>query len=279
MRRHAVIFLAHPDDESFSMGGTIAKLREQGYIVSLVCATRGEEGSRSDRASPHDQSNVGATREIELANAAQVLGIKEVMFLGYRDSGMTLNVAHHKGVFVSATVGEAADLFIQFVAGIRPTLVITHDKFGGYGHPDHIQCYLVVLETYRRLYGLDLKSNTPPTHSDPNIPWLYCLTISKQRVRMFSTILRLFGKDPAHYGANRDIDLDTIASWEMPITTKINVRKQTGKKVRAMEMHISQAGRLQKGLVGRMVAWLDGYECFARIYPPIVDNQIEHSFP
>ena len=78
---------AHPDDESFGTGGTLAKYASQGAQITLICATRGEAGEISDPslATPETLARV---REEELRSACRVLGISEPLFLGYRDSGM-----------------------------------------------------------------------------------------------------------------------------------------------------------------------------------------------
>ena len=79
--------LAHPDDESFGMGGTLALYAQKGWDVYLVCATRGEVGT----VDPHHLegfSSIAELREGELRCAAQHLGLKDVFFLDYHDSGM-----------------------------------------------------------------------------------------------------------------------------------------------------------------------------------------------
>ncbi len=79
--------LAHPDDESFGMGGTLAYYARQGVQVYLVCATRGEVGD----VDPHYLEgfhSIAERRESELRCAAGILGLAGVTFLDYRDSGM-----------------------------------------------------------------------------------------------------------------------------------------------------------------------------------------------
>ena len=78
---------AHPDDESFGTGGTLAKYATNGTRVVLACATRGEVGEIGDPALARREI-LGAAREAELRCAARRLGVHEIRFLGYRDSGM-----------------------------------------------------------------------------------------------------------------------------------------------------------------------------------------------
>ena len=91
-RRLLAIF-AHPDDETFGPGGTLALYARRGDEIHLICATRGEVGE-----APPDLkgfASVGAMREDELRRAASVLGLKAVRFLGYRDSGMPGSPDNH----------------------------------------------------------------------------------------------------------------------------------------------------------------------------------------
>ena len=85
--RRLLAVVAHPDDETFGCGGTLAKYSGDGVQVSLVCATRGEAGeiSHPDLAT---KSDLGAVREGELRAASSILGIHDLTVLDYRDSGM-----------------------------------------------------------------------------------------------------------------------------------------------------------------------------------------------
>ncbi len=86
-RKTLLAVFAHPDDEAFGVGGTLARYAAQGVRVVLACATRGEAGQISD-PSLATPENLGRVREEELRCAARALGVREVIFLGYRDSGM-----------------------------------------------------------------------------------------------------------------------------------------------------------------------------------------------
>ena len=86
-KKKMLVVLAHPDDESFGMGGTLAYYAAQGVDVHLICATRGEVGEVDPEYMKGYESK-GELREVELRCAAEKLGIKQVLFLDYRDSGM-----------------------------------------------------------------------------------------------------------------------------------------------------------------------------------------------
>ena len=123
--------LAHPDDESLGVGGTLAKYASEGVDVYVLTATRGDSGRyRGHR--PQDRQHPGPSalatiRENELRAAASVLGVRDVTVLDYRDQH--LDAAHHRGA-VAAIVGH--------LRRIRPDVVVTFGPDGAYGHPDHI---------------------------------------------------------------------------------------------------------------------------------------------
>ena len=86
--------LAHPDDESLGIGGTLAKYASEGVETYLVTATRGERGRCGGSGEKPPPDVVGRVRETELREAARVLGVREVNFLDYYDGDLDqVNVA------------------------------------------------------------------------------------------------------------------------------------------------------------------------------------------
>jgi LmbE family N-acetylglucosaminyl deacetylase len=130
---------AHPDDESFGTGGTLARYGADPEVrVVLVCATRGEAGEISD---PHlaTPEHLGQVREQELRCACQAMGIDDLYFLGYRDSGMAGTAENqHPQALAMANAGEAVGRIVAHIRRERPDVVVTFDETGGYGHPDHV---------------------------------------------------------------------------------------------------------------------------------------------
>jgi LmbE family N-acetylglucosaminyl deacetylase len=130
---------AHPDDESFGTGGTLARYGADPDVrVVLVCATRGEAGeiSAPELASPE---RLGDVREQELRCACQTLGVDALHLLGYRDSGMAGTPENRDPR--SLAMADADQVVGKVVAHIRrerPDVVVTFDEMGGYGHPDHV---------------------------------------------------------------------------------------------------------------------------------------------
>jgi LmbE family N-acetylglucosaminyl deacetylase len=130
-RLSVMAVLAHPDDESLGVGGTIAKYASEGADVFLVTATRGESGrfrglASDDPRHPGPQA-LGEIRETELRAAAAVLGVREVSLLDYHDRQLD-----------RADPREAIGRIAARLRRFRPDVVVTFAPDGGYGHPDHI---------------------------------------------------------------------------------------------------------------------------------------------
>jgi LmbE family N-acetylglucosaminyl deacetylase len=123
--------LAHPDDESLGVGGTLAKYASEGANVFLLTATRGDRGryrghARDDPQHPGPAA-LAAIREGELRAAAAVLGVREVSVLDYQDQQLD-----------RAGPREAIAAIARHVRRVRPDAVVTFGPDGAYGHPDHI---------------------------------------------------------------------------------------------------------------------------------------------
>jgi LmbE family N-acetylglucosaminyl deacetylase len=123
MAMQMLLIFAHPDDESFALGGTIAKYAEQGVNITLVTATKGEAGKAAGICKPEE---LGSIREQELMRAAEILKIKEVIFLGYRDKEVPM-----------APPLEIVEKLVRIIRKIRPQVVITFGLDGASGHRDH----------------------------------------------------------------------------------------------------------------------------------------------
>lgn len=129
---------AHPDDEGFGAGGTLAMLVRRGHRVTLICATNGDVGEISDPqlATP---DNLWQVRQQELRAAMRITGISDLRFLNYRDSGMDgTDDNRHPASLCQADPERVAGQLLAVMQERAPDLVLTHDPTGGYGHPDHI---------------------------------------------------------------------------------------------------------------------------------------------
>jgi LmbE family N-acetylglucosaminyl deacetylase len=129
---------AHPDDEVFCAGGTMAQAAGAGAEVMIVSATRGEGGQIRDPAAA-TRRTLGAVREGELRAAAAELGVQRVQVLPYTDGALQ----HHR-----SSLGAAiASIMRQFA----PDTVVSFGADGGYGHPDHIAVSGLTTQAFRGL--------------------------------------------------------------------------------------------------------------------------------
>jgi LmbE family N-acetylglucosaminyl deacetylase len=129
---------AHPDDEVFCAGGTMARAAQAGAEVMIVSATRGERGQIRDAAAA-TRRTLGAVREGELYAAAAELGVQHVQVLAYPDG----TLQHHRHSLGAAIAG----IMRQF----DPDTVITFGADGGYGHPDHVAISELATGAFRTL--------------------------------------------------------------------------------------------------------------------------------
>jgi LmbE family N-acetylglucosaminyl deacetylase len=137
-----VCFHAHPDDESISTGGTLAKASADGHRVVLVVATNGDHGEVPADLAPGE--TLVDRRRAETERSAAALGIHRVVWLGYADSGMTgWEQNDHEHSFWQAPVEDAAEKLAAVLREEGADILTTYDWHGNYGHPDHIQVHRV----------------------------------------------------------------------------------------------------------------------------------------
>jgi LmbE family N-acetylglucosaminyl deacetylase len=116
---------AHPGDESWGPGATLAMYAQQGVEVTLVCATRGEDSPWGSSPSVSPQE-LGKTRVQELAAACKSLGIRQWTVLGYPD-----------GALAQRNTRALEKEIVRWIREVQPQAVITHHPEGAAGHPDH----------------------------------------------------------------------------------------------------------------------------------------------
>ena len=234
-RPRMLLVHAHPDDETITTGGVIARYLAEGADVRVVTCTLGEEGEvigeRWAGLIADEADQLGGYRIAELGAALTALGGVEQIFLGgagrWRDSGMAgTPAAANPRAFANADRDSAVALLADFIRELRPHVVITYDQVGGYGHPDHIQAhrltmaateaadagrgawrvpkvYLTVAEQESLAAGLSNMGDIPPGWSMPGA-----------------------GELPAHPAA--------------AITTEIDIASVLDRKSRALAAHATQ---------------------------------------
>jgi LmbE family N-acetylglucosaminyl deacetylase len=125
MSKKLLAVIAHPDDETFGFGGTLAKYASEGVEIHVLCATRGEEGGNK-------KATLGRERERELLSASKILGVTRVEFMDFID-GRLCNIDYQ----------PIAQKITAKITQFKPEVVITFDKLGVSGHIDHIAIALI----------------------------------------------------------------------------------------------------------------------------------------
>ncbi|MGD8584467.1 MAG: PIG-L deacetylase family protein [Chloroflexota bacterium] len=272
--RRLLAVLAHPDDESYGMGGTLARYSREGVDVHLAIATDGAAGS-IDPKWQGDRSRLAEARAAELRRASEILGV-QVHMLGYRDSGYIGDPAgEHPRAWVNADKNEAVGRVVGLIRQLRPDVLVTHDETGGYYHPDHIQCCTIVTAAF---HAAGDPAQYPEIGPGPFRPArFYYSAFSNRWVRFLMIYMRLKGQDPTRAGRNQDIDYTRIGLPPEKITTTVDYRPYWDLKIAASAEHGSQGGGTS---FSRMFpSWLQkrlfGYETYIRVYPPLPPGRRE----
>jgi LmbE family N-acetylglucosaminyl deacetylase len=267
MTKTILAVLAHPDDESFGIGGTLALYSRKGYDTYLICATRGEEGSM-DEEYLKGYKDKAELRTNELQNAAKHLGLKEVFFLDYRDSGMPGTDANkHPNAQISHSLDEVAGKVLKYIRELKPDIVITFDPIGGYRHPDHIHIHQATVLAFEKA---DNATFHPEAGSPVKPGALYFQVFPRGILRWSVRLMPLFGKDPTKFGLNGDVNLKELAAVDFPVHVRLDVRSVDEAKRLAGEQHASQGGaRMRRGLVGFVARMFGGHEDYMRAYPAV----------
>ena len=138
-----VCFHAHPDDEAIATGGLMTLAKRDGHEVVLVLATRGEQGEPQPGVL-NDGEPLWERRVVETHQAAEIMDLDRVEFLGYEDSGMIGEPTNENPLcFWQADVEEASQRLAAILREVDADVLTIYDSRGGYGHPDHIQVHRV----------------------------------------------------------------------------------------------------------------------------------------
>ncbi|NIS74127.1 MAG: hypothetical protein GTO08_02370 [Deltaproteobacteria bacterium] len=209
-RGRILCILAHPDDETFGPGGTIAKYADLGYEVFLATATKGEAGMLGDPPVA-TRENVGEVRAAELECAARTLGIKEVFFMGFID-----------GKLVDTPLQSILERTVYAIRKYRPHVIISFGPTGVSGHPDHVKISEISTLCFRKSAEADFC----PQHRENGKlrPWqamkLYHFEIPEKFLKM------------------RNIELRGVPLED--ITTVIDTAAYVEKKIEAFSCHRTQ---------------------------------------
>ena len=217
----------------------MARYADEGVRVSLVCATGGEEGDilnpRMDR--PGVKERIAELRREELEAACSILGVAEVYYLDYRDSGMPGTPSNkHPDAFWNADPEEAVGKLVEIIRKERPDVVLSYDESKGYEHPDHIRVY----EWGRRAFE---EAGDALKHQDAGEPWTpsklyYFATFSKKRMTILHEAALGEGVESPFGGWLEN--WDTIGFEDPEITAQVDVADYLELRSKALLAHATQ---------------------------------------
>ena len=250
---------AHPDDETISMGGTLAHYaaansatRGEATDVIVVTGTRGELGEIviPERDTPEEHARLGETRMGEIAAAMRALGVARWENLGYHDSGMDgtdgnsdpRSFHHH----INTNLDDTTEPLVRLIRATQPDVIATYDDFGGYGHPDHIAAAKIA----RRAWEV---AGDPTWRPEAGAAWspkkLYEVRIPDSQRDAVLALLESRGIE-SWWSEPKDVPPEELEKWrawrammacpDEVITTRISIRDQLAAKRRAIQAHATQ---------------------------------------
>lgn len=274
MKRKLLAVLAHPDDESFGLGGTLTRYADEGVEVHIVIATDGVAGSVAD-GYEHTLSDLVNVRVQEVTAAVDIIG-GTLHMLCYRDSGYIGDPANsHPDAFINSNEEEVIGRIVKIIRDIQPQVVITHDETGGYFHPDHIHCWKTATAAF---FAAGNPDQFQENGSEPYQPLrLYYTAFPNRMVKFYTMLMRLRGLDPTKAGRNQDIDYTKLGIPPRKLNARINYRKYWDTKKLASAQHPSQGGGTSNSRA--LPEWFQrrflSSEYFIRAYPPAPDGYRE----
>ncbi len=212
--RRALFVHAHPDDEVTGTGITLAYYASRGAQVSVVSCTRGEEGEvhvdeLGHLAAAHDDA-LGEHRAKEMEQAMAALGVTDHRFLGepgtYRDSGMAGEPSNdNPAAFWQVPVDVAAARLAAIIRELRPSVLVTYDPNGGYGHPDHIQAHRVSMRAVELAAAEDAAAGAEPWQ----VGKVYWTAIPESLMRAGLRAMKEAGEDLGDVDPDGELPLGT----------------------------------------------------------------------
>lgn len=266
-----LIAYAHPDDESFGLGAMIAAYVARGVEVTLICATNGERGAvKPEFMEGYD--SVKALRLAELDKAIRVLGLQRLVLLDYKDSGMMgSETAEDPECLWQAPQEEVTRRVVNVLRDARPQVVVTFNKYGGYGHPDHIAIQRAATTAFTLAGDADYDTGQPPYAPQK----LYYSGINQFGIRAGIWLMRLRGQDPRRVGRNKDIDIVKILDHTEPSHATVEIGRYLEAGDAASACHASQLGGGFVRIPRPIRRWTQGRQSFTRVHPAPAANRID----
>jgi N-acetyl-1-D-myo-inositol-2-amino-2-deoxy-alpha-D-glucopyranoside deacetylase len=238
--RRLLLVHAHPDDETLTTGGTMARYAAApDTSVTLVTCTLGEEGEvippELALLAPDAADQLGGYRIGELAAACAALGVTDHRFLGgtgrWRDSGMVLaghgvraatpTRLHPRALAAPEAFADQVDALTTVLEEVAPQVVVTYGADGGYGHPDHVRAHEITVAAVRRV---------------PEVVRLYATVIG--RARLDEGLALLDGADGLPFRMPKPDELPTAPDADVSVV--VDVAGQRRERLGALRAHATQ---------------------------------------
>jgi LmbE family N-acetylglucosaminyl deacetylase len=227
----------HPDDEQ-GVSGLMHKYANAGVNVTLVCATRGEAGEIAPGVNATPQT-LGQVREEELRCAAEKIGLTNLYFLDYRDSGMIGTPSNEDSRCLwQANLLEVTEKLVRLVRRHQPQVLLTFDPNGGYGHPDHIKIHQAAMMAYfvagdARIFPEQISKEGLPAWTPLKLYWG---AFSRSTFQRYADMAEKAGVEIS-------VPMREFLKHGTPdeaITTRIDVADFVDLKLHALSCHASQ---------------------------------------
>lgn len=218
---------AHPDDEQYGTSGALMRAAEAGARVHILCATRGQAGQISDPALATPET-LGEVRERELRDALAILGLEPPILLDYED-----------GRLPEVDPGELRDAIVGEIRRLRPRVVITFERNGGYGHSDHIAMHHATVAAVRAAANPAHRSDLGDPHRADK---LYFTGYPRSLMRAMNAMLAKYGFPPIDFGDVQTIPTEEIGTPDELVTTVVDARDLVARRLDAMRAHRTQFG-------------------------------------
>ena len=241
-RQSILGIFAHPDDETFLAGGTLAKYAASGWDVFLLCATHGEAGRRG----PNEGLSLeefAALRGQELEGACGALGIHAPLFLACADHQLAEKCSQF-------ALEESA----RIIARLMPDIVITFGPDGVSGHSDHVALSAIVT----RAFQVVLDGHDTAGRNERSLrPKALYYALGSASVPQSCTPAKRISHPP--------------------VTTVIDIRPFGEKKFAAAQCYVSQRHLLPNNSAG-IAAIQEAPEKFHRAIPHWIGTEAESDF-
>ena len=217
----------------------MAKYAAEGVRVVLVCATGGEAGEilnpRMDK--PGILEKMPEVRKAELETACDILGVEQIYYLGYRDSGMPgTETNKHPDAFCNADPQEAIGKLVEIIRKERPEVVLGYDESRGYEHPDHVAVYEWGTQAWK-------DAADPDKFPDRGEVWAsaklyYFATFTKNRMQMLHDAATAKGIETPFGGFLEN--WDSMGFVDPEVTSRVDVADYIELRSKALLAHATQ---------------------------------------